>query len=244
MCLVGGGHRSLAPLYNARGASRLKRLTLQATYVPFPEMVVLAASPLLQHLESLDLRGTGMPRTLPMLLESPALGPLRELRLTGTLLWVEDMRALADWPGLKQLRHLDLTRCNLPGSALAELLRGLEGGRLRVLRFENDRNPDPGRLLFEARGLERVRELDLRGGPLESEDMAPLLYSDALPALSVLRLGNRRFNRPLIDLLVGSPLVSRLRLLDLRPANNIPQNSAARLLALLGCHVDVSGSYT
>jgi hypothetical protein len=248
LCRRGGSHWDLTSLGDVRDTLPLRRLTLESSYFTLAEMTTLAHSPLLANLEALALGKTSLaPGLLQVLLESPTLGSLRELRVNGNSLSVEAMRALADWPGLKQLRVLDLTNCQVIDSGLAELLRGLEGGKLRVLRLGNNRIQDVGRRLADARSLERLRELDLSSqrnlpaGEFGAEDLAPLLNADALPALSVLCLGGNRFDRDMVNLLVASPLVSRLRLLDLQPAHTMSSNSAARLRALLGPHVDVSG---
>jgi uncharacterized protein (TIGR02996 family) len=238
----GGSHWDLESLANVREPIQLRRLTLESSCITLSEIDILANSPLLTQLEVLAFNRTSNgPAALRRLLESSMLGSLRELRLTNNALSVEAMRALADWPGLTQLRVLDLTNCQVTDASLAELLRGLEGGRLRVLRLGKNRIQDVGRRLAEAPGLERLRELDLSGGTFLNDEIAPLLNSDALPVLTVLRLGGNRFDRDMVNLLVASPLVTRLRLLDLRPAHSMSSNSAARLRALLGAHVDVTG---
>ncbi|HVI00341.1 MAG TPA: hypothetical protein VM869_16605 [Enhygromyxa sp.] len=144
------------------------------------------------------------------------------------------------WPKLPELRDLELLG---PGIELRELATGLP--KLVRLRLCCELDPTPLRA-FEGSAFSGLRALELRLGGhdyfAQLEPLAPLLDGRATPVLERLAITGVAFGDELIAVLARSPLLDRLRWLDLSDSRFGPHAHSPELLDRPGLALRLRGS--
>jgi uncharacterized protein (TIGR02996 family) len=161
------------------------------------------------------------------------LGGLRELVLFQCGLGDEAAEALADSPGLKNLRTLELETSRITGAGASALLSSRHLCQLTVLNLNENRvrrlNPA---LLADARNRS-LRALHLGHGPKSAADMTALAACPAMRGLIWLDLSPNAANDRAIQALTEATGWTRLAVLYLQN-NRIGDNGAAALASWLG----------
>jgi hypothetical protein len=175
----------------------------------------LARSTTLPDLAELELRawidwgGQYHPRPglAEALTSSPLALRLSLLKLCGQALGLEGVTALARAP-LRRLRRLDLSENQLGDAGLQTLLAAPWATNLRHLRLSgNEIGSDGLRRLVMPEALPRLTELDLSRNPIDAEAAAVLAASPLLSRLR--RLEVRPLNAEGLRVLLTSPRLSR-----------------------------------
>jgi hypothetical protein len=104
---------------------------------------------------------------------------------------VAAVRALADWEGLRQIEHLDLSDNGFDDEAIAELLASPHLGRLREMNLDRNRIGNAGAaMLAGSPALASLQRLTLEGNAIGGRGASALERSPQLRRLRVLLLGD------------------------------------------------------
>jgi uncharacterized protein (TIGR02996 family) len=171
------------------------------------KMPQVAACPLLGRLTALDFHENRLsPEAVRTLGASPHLGALRSITLTWTQMTAAHAQALAGWPTMPRMRHLELT------TRADEMLEALAGpGGLTSLERLRLRGPAKSaglRALADA--APALTHLELSGESLTRDGLAALARPGRLPALSSLTVTRRGR----ADALADAAVIERLSALE------------------------------
>ncbi len=202
--------RQFAPVMSIEDAAERSRLEQQMFSPAF-----------LPNLEAVELAST----THDMLVQLFAAAPgLRHLSLTGR-------GSELNWHELPD--RLEILELEAPGVDLAAIVRSMPGLQALRVAFSHARGRDGADAIGD--GLAALRVLDLTDSSLHP--YAQGLFAGAgLSSLTVLRLRRCRFDDGRLGVLLRSPLIHRLRHLDLRN-NPITDRSVEGLCDARNLHV-------
>lgn len=168
----------------------------------------LAAQPFMSRVESLDLRGGLKPGALIQLMDSPHLGGLRRLDLSGNqALGPLDVHALARAPSVVALHDLRLNMVNASRERglITALLHAPWAGTIETLALKRlSLDEQELRPLCMGSRLASLRRLDLSENPLGAQEVATLASSPLMRQLELLRLASTRFDDEAAEALVGA----------------------------------------
>jgi uncharacterized protein (TIGR02996 family) len=170
---------------------------------------LLAAAPLLESLEMLDLATCDLaPRSVALLGRSPGMSRWRHLDLARTPLGEDGLRALLAAGQPLALESLDLAYCKLEPGAIHQL--------------------EP-----LARLAPHLMALELAGNPLDDDDLAWLASWDGLARIELLTLHETHADLAGVTALLRSPLLARCRYLRL-PKGKVPSEMREDAIARFG----------
>jgi uncharacterized protein (TIGR02996 family) len=225
------------------GMTRVRSLTLSGNYVGQEGLRALLRSPHTIGLKELVLRGSGL--TGEAMQEFDDARPelqLDVLDLGENLLRDLGAMDLATAPCLRELKVLELDRCELPLSAARRLAKAKFLGSLRRLNVDsnsfgpeglhallekkpnelhtlqmvdNDLGDKGVSLLAKSPASNKLLEVNLAENGLGDRAAKALSTSEQLRNLLILRLGYTLISRPAAEALAGSPLGKRLAVLEL-----------------------------
>jgi uncharacterized protein (TIGR02996 family) len=190
----------------------------------------LLEAPLLPRIGVLDFSHLSLDAaTLASLFRCPRLGPIEELTLADCHLGVAEIRVLADWPGLLNVRRLNLSYNSFGDAGLLELLASPYLGGLRDLILINNHNHLSGvslKRLYQHPDLLRLQRLHLGGNFVGFAGLK--LLADAPMRPVELSLSHVGLNGPSGTVLAQSPAFERLRVLHLE-GNRLGDEGVRRL---------------
>jgi uncharacterized protein (TIGR02996 family) len=260
------GDGRLRPLLEGKQLANLTTLSLQGGggsdfEEPVPigptDVALLANSPTLANLTSLDLSGNAVDaESLSGLLSSPHMANLRELVVAGNRLTAETIGPLArvgPGPRLRSLslawnpigdrgaqvlatadfcevlQNLDLDTCKITAHGVQALAKAPWMAHLCRLDLDhNSAGADGIRALLRALNSGELGALHLRDNDLGYEALDLLVESPSLRGLLFLDLGQNGFGNDGVEALVGAAHLGQLRKLRLDSCN-IDAEGARRL---------------
>jgi Ran GTPase-activating protein (RanGAP) involved in mRNA processing and transport len=180
-------------------------------------------------LESWDLTDCGLGESdIVAIADSPRLGNLRRLLLSGNRLGKRGGRALLDSPHLNQIVALSLGQAGLKAADVARLAERPASAALVSLDLaDNKLGADSARALAGSPHVRELAHLSLSHSALGQEGMEAVL---ALPGLRRLELAGCELGPVAVEALARSPALARLTMLDLS-ANRVGARGAAALAA-------------
>ena len=188
----------------------------------------LAATPALQQVPGLDLRGGSIgDEGLAVLLNSPHLENLLQLSLSGNKLTAEAAGRLASAEQLRNLRSIDLSRNPIGSEGLARLG---ESTLLNQVQTLDARSCEVALMGFErfcaASGLPALRHANLAQNPMGA--LASQHFEFAR-RLSTLRLWDTQIHVDSLSVIANSPAFAQLKFLDISD-NSLATAPLARCL--------------
>jgi uncharacterized protein (TIGR02996 family) len=174
--------------------------------------------PLLGHLHELNVSSLflGWERQLARLTDSPHLGELTALDLSGASLGTPGVRAVACAKGLPRLTRLNLSNNGLSPRCAGLLARSEKLAGLTWLNLSYNRLADAGASqISDSPHLAGLKVLNLGDTALGRQGLADLTRPGSLPRLRMLGLAGNALDPALLELLLRWPGLDRLTALDL-----------------------------
>ncbi|HEY7157808.1 MAG TPA: TIGR02996 domain-containing protein [Gemmataceae bacterium] len=222
----------LSSLLDSLGEGHLQALYLRRISATNESAELLASSPSLANLTTLDLQQNNLGAAgMQTLADSPYLAALTHLDVGSNNLRDTGAKALAESPHLRRLTVLELAGNGIGGPGLQALATSDNLDRLRTLKLAgNFIGGDSVRALAESAHVGRLAHLDLSDAYLEENSAGVLAGAANLARLRTLRLQKNLLGDGGARVLAQSPHLKRLTILDLND-NRIGKAGAEALAA-------------